>query len=359
MTHVPSFSTMSFTENALDKTSRDSTAISWMIALARAHGLRAGVWNPLRGCERASTACRACWAASVAWRRAKNPNPAIAARHAGLTEIGADRHIRFNGTSRFVQDELERPLAIRHPTAFFSMSEGDLALRSHDRAHVRQVLHVMGQCDDVERGHVFLLLTKRPQAMADFLLGSEAAEAWNAPRMAAKRWPAANMMIGCSIDSEATAQRALPHMARLARAGWRVFVSYEPALGHVDWSPWTFLSWLIVGGEAGPESRPMHPAWLLEALTFAAANGIPAYGKQHGDWSPQITGGGRQKAAWVHPSGVDAPERPEGPGEWVWMTRVGKPAAGVPDGPEGRPVLQVPVWSHWRTPAAPALAPAA
>lgn len=69
---------------------------------------------------------------------------------------------------------------------------------------------------------------------------------------------------------------------RAAPAAWRG-VSYEPALGAVDWSPWLdWLDWLIIGGESGAAARPFDPVWASSAVAQCRAAGVPAFVKQMG-----------------------------------------------------------------------------
>jgi len=46
------------------------------------------------------------------------------------------------------------------------------------------------------------------------------------------------------------------------------------------------LDWVIVGGESGPGSRPMHPEWARALHDECAAAGVPMLFKQWGDWAP-------------------------------------------------------------------------
>lgn len=374
----------------------DRTRISWMVAFARAHGLRAEPWNPLRGCLAAGSACRLCWAADVAWGREQHPSPAIAARHEGLTRKGADGVARFTGARRLVEDEIDRPLRRRAPTVFF-FSEGDLFYEKHPASDVARVLAVAGAAE--EKGHVILLLTKRYREMAEILLSGPAREAWNSHardgqggarhergRLGPDSWPARNLIVGVSVWDQDSADRARPHMARLAANGYPVMVSYEPGLGPVDWTGWEFLSWLIAGGEAatGGDSRPMHPAWHETAIQWARAYGIAVFDKQWGDWVPQapqpdapIDDGSDPDVLWLHDSGRGRRSMPPDEdlvrGGWARMQRLGKRKTGVPElalaragqggerndkdrrGERETPVLEVPVVARWRrdTEAAP------
>jgi protein gp37 len=96
------------------------------------------------------------------------------------------------------------------------------------------------------------------------------------------------------------------------------FVSYEPALGPVDWSGWEFVNQIIGGGESGPRARPMHPAWQRATRDFCAAQGIAYFFKQHGEFIAHPAPG----ATWPDGQSVPADLEP------VTYERVGKKAAG-------------------------------
>jgi hypothetical protein len=70
--------------------------------------------------------------------------------------------------------------------------------------------------------------------------------------------------------------------------GFSTFISYEPALGPVDWSilETGACDWLICGGESGPNARPMHPDWARSARDAAARYRVPFHFKQWGEWAP-------------------------------------------------------------------------
>lgn len=44
------------------------------------------------------------------------------------------------------------------------------------------------------------------------------------------------------------------------------------------------IDWLIVGGESGPNARPMHPQWARDIRDQCAAAGVAFHFKQHGAW---------------------------------------------------------------------------
>jgi protein gp37 len=80
------------------------------------------------------------------------------------------------------------------------------------------------------------------------------------------RWPLPNVWLGVSVEDQQRADERRQPMLDLAGAGWTTFVSYEPALGLVDWSGWEFLKWMISGGESGP--RPTQPDWHRAGARF-------------------------------------------------------------------------------------------
>ncbi|MGE0350914.1 phage Gp37/Gp68 family protein [Hydrogenophaga sp.] len=141
----------------------------------------------------------------------------------------------------------------------------------------------------------------------------------------------ANVWIGATICNQAEADRDIP---KLLQVPARVrFLSMEPLLGPVDltdisdghadrdiprdyWeegfdtedSPpavghnaltgerwqrfgeWREdgprVDWVIVGGESGPNARPMHPSWARSLRDQCAAAGVPFLFKQWGEWMP-------------------------------------------------------------------------
>lgn len=102
---------------------------------------------------------------------------------------------------------------------------------------------------------------------------------------------------------------------------------------------------MIVGGESGPNARPMHPNWARSLRDQCAAAGVPFLFKQWGEWSPRalICGAG-QDFQTLDPQCTQWPDvirlgehgrdtrigencTPDA-GEDVYVQRVGKKAAG-------------------------------
>ena len=60
------------------------------------------------------------------------------------------------------------------------------------------------------------------------------------------------------------------------------FISFEPLLGPVGPLNLKEVSWVIVGGESGPEHRAMKTEWAREIREQSIAQGVPFFFKQWG-----------------------------------------------------------------------------
>lgn len=234
-------------------------------------------WNPLLGCSKTSPGCRNCYAIRQVHRMAHNPNAKIAAANAGLVTLDGKN---WTGEVRFLPERLLAPYFWRKPQRIFVNSLSDPFHSSVRFEDLRSLWAVMGCCGR----HCYQILTKRPSRMLEFLRWLKRQDEAD---IGTDDWmPAANIWLGCSVEDQPRAVELHDAMAAIAAMGWPTFVSYEPALGQVQWSGWSFLRWLISGGESGPSARPSHPDWHRAARDFCLANGIPYYFKQWGEWVP-------------------------------------------------------------------------
>lgn len=119
-----------------------------------------------------------------------------------------------------------------------------------------------------------------------------------------KPWP--NVWLGATVVNQEEADRDIPKLLA-TRAAIR-FLSIEPLLeaivieeclnlcgcGDCDYcSDVTTLpppDWVIVGGESGPNARPMHPQWVASLRDQCKASGTPFLFKQWGEWAPAPVG---------------------------------------------------------------------
>jgi protein gp37 len=128
----------------------------------------------------------------------------------------------------------------------------------HDRVpddFIAAVFRVMAETPH----HTYQILTKRP----------ERAATWPGP------WPR-HVWMGTSIEDQRVAGR-LDHLRR-CRAAVR-FVSAEPLLGPLTLD-WAGIAWAIVGGESGPDHRPMAMAWARSLRDQCVAAGVAFFLKQ-------------------------------------------------------------------------------
>lgn len=243
-------------------------------------------WNPIVGCTRVSKGCEHCYAE----RTAKRMIAMGVAHYQGLL----DHNGRWNGKVAMAEHKLKEPLGWKLPQTVFVNSMGDLFHENVPDECITRVFCVIGQCYPL---HKFVVLTKRPERMRDYL------SQWSIDGYHR------NLAIGVSVEDQRTADERIPLLLQTP-ARWR-FVSYEPALGPVDFSKYLLnqvshvaefggnrpasqhyavkpplLNGIIMGGESGPKARPMHPDWARSTRDACADAGVIFFFKQWGEWSP-------------------------------------------------------------------------
>ena len=223
-------------------------------------------WNPVTGCSKVSQGCKHCYAERE-WPRLAAPRakPNIYTGRA-FTDVMCH------------PEKLDIPLHWREPRRIFVNSMSDLFHESVPDSFIIDVFNVMYDA----KQHTFQVLTKRPERMRDFLIGTSGCG------MGGELMP--NVWFGVSVEDQATADERIPVLLQIpAAVRW---VSAEPLLepvtifsldGPVDvfegmQSP---LHWIVVGGESGPKARPMHPDWVrsIRDQCFMMA-GVPFFMKQ-------------------------------------------------------------------------------
>jgi protein gp37 len=241
-------------------------------------------FNAWIGCTKLSPACDFCYAESMAKFR-------------GWAKWGPGEERKLtsgaNWRKPYLWDKAAKAAGERH--SVFCNSLADVMDAEVDDGWRAKLGGVIADTPNLD----WLLLTKRHNVALKKL-----------PKMAA---PAGNIRIGFTVENQPMADLRLPALRTLAGIGYRTFVSYEPALGPVDWSPWTSdgtIGWLIAGGESGRHARAPHPDWFRSARDACAAAKVAYHFKQWGEHAPVM---------------VD--DLPGDPSEM--MRRVGKKAAGA------------------------------
>jgi protein gp37 len=238
-------------------------------------------WNPITGCSIVSPGCTNCYAMRLAGTRLRN-HPS----RKGLTEVRSDR-IVWNGKVRLNRNWLYQPIEWKKPRRIFVCAHGDLFAEGVGDEWILDVFTVMA----IAGHHTFQVLTKRPARMAEFLsrrdLLDEIYANWStfsgSPREVYS-WPLHNVWVGVSAERHKEWDARKWHLANTpAKAR---FVSFEPLLGPiVEPNLSAYVNQAIVGGESGPDARPLHPDWVRSLRDQSLSANVAFFFKQWGAWS--------------------------------------------------------------------------
>ncbi|HET9217104.1 MAG TPA: DUF5131 family protein, partial [Terriglobia bacterium] len=100
--------------------------------------------------------------------------------------------------------------------------------------------------------------------------------------------PLPNVWLGVSAEDQKNADERIPLLLKVPAAVR--FVSYEPALGPIDFRSWLpvtrqcdrMLDWILVGGESGPGARAFNIQWARDMIAQCRAAGVACFTKQLG-----------------------------------------------------------------------------
>lgn len=262
----------------------DKTKIEWTDA----------TWNPVTGCTKVSQGCKHCYAERVfprAYAKSGRKFTAVECHH----------------------ERLDQPLRWKRGRKIFVNSMSDLF---HEAVPFEFIDHVFAAMFDANQ-HAYQVLTKRPERMLEYLSADSsrysARRVFDLTKSNAGKfdcdmyWPLGNVWLGVSIEDQQTADERIPLLLQTPAAVR--FVSYEPALGPVDFEAWLEdgiptdeqlsgpygskyvrrgaprVDWIICGGESGPNACPMHPDWPRSVRNQCQAAGVPFFFKQWGEWA--------------------------------------------------------------------------
>lgn len=303
------------------------TKIEWVRGSDGSEGLS---WNALRAvlnvdgkiksanhCEPINEACRHCYAERQNFRLGGLP-----------FKPGHRKDYQFIVD----QKKLTAPLLIKKPTRIFVESMSDAFGEWWPDDFIDQLYAVMAMTPQ----HTYINLTKRPERRRCYLsdstmeiclrvaevatgfqhqAGFTASDLWTL-------WPLPNVIEGVSVSCQKEADEFIPILLDTSAA--LRCVSAEPLLGPIDFTninynrflelydPKRFkqnandpvirydvmrghmkgpddiglpqLDWIIVGGESGPNARPMDPQWARDIRDQCQAAGVPFFFKQWGEW---------------------------------------------------------------------------
>ncbi|MGY3482318.1 protein gp37 [Bradyrhizobium sp. USDA 4011] len=325
-------------------------------------GSRGKTWNPVVGCTIKSPGCINCYAMRLAWRLIAMGQD----RYKGTVKKVRGRAVWTGKLAQAPEETILEPLRRKKPTTYFVNSMSDLFHEDMPDDWIDLVFAVMA----LSPQHTFQVLTKRSARMRAYFqrpdlyrrilfFADNTLRAWR-PELRRigiddpKRSPLKNVWLGVSTERQEEANERIPDL--LATPAAVRFISAEPLLGPIDLrqiiregingafvdnaldgfvsngyggSYGPKLDWVIVGGESGKESRPMHPDWARALRDQCTTTGVAFFFKQWGTWAP---------VDWVHARSTGALLRPDGhvcrdrsqlaPSGNYEMARLGKARAG-------------------------------
>jgi protein gp37 len=201
-------------------------------------------WNPVTGCTKISPGCKHCYAERMAKRLHAMGQP----NYRQGFQVCPHEHA------------LGLPLGWKKPQMIFVNSMSDLLHSNVPDAFIRRVFEVMRRAS----WHTFQVLTKRAERLES--LGG------------VLDWPP-NVWMGVSVETPNYLYR-LDHLRRTP-AQVR-FVSFEPLLDALPGINLDGIDWAIVGGESGPNARPMDLDWARDIRDQCQRAGVPFFFKQVG-----------------------------------------------------------------------------
>ncbi len=218
-------------------------------------------WNPVTGCTKISRGCDNCYAERFSERFRGVPGHPF--------EQGFDLVLR--------PDRLDQPKQWRRSRVIFVNSMSDLFHKEIPRDFVDNVFRTMEEAD----WHIFQVLTKRSTLMKKYLRD----------RYGSGLCPK-HIWCGVSVE-DSQAKSRIKHL-RDAPATVR-FLSVEPLIGPLGTIDLEGISWVIVGGESGPGSRPMNEEWALSVRDQCDEQGVAFFFKQWGQFGPDGIGRGKKR----------------------------------------------------------------
>jgi protein gp37 len=257
-------------------------------------------FNPWWGCTKVSPACKHCYA--EAWAK----------------RLGAD--LWGNQTERrfFSDNHWQEPLkwnkeAIAEGVRrrVFCASMADVF---ENKKELNQYRERLWSLIEATPALDWLLLTKRIEYVKKFI-------PWQG------KWPE-NVWLGTTAEKQNWLEKRIDHL--LSHDAKVRFISAEPLLGPLDVTEWlakprsktSGIDWVIAGGESGPNSRWMNPAWAENLRDQCLSAKVPFHFKQWGHWAPEelIKEGVSAKTERIQVIGRM--------GEMIQMAKVGKSKSG-------------------------------
>jgi protein gp37 len=215
-------------------------------------------YNPWWGCQKIAEECKNCYALDIANHYIKE----------NLWGPAANTPRRLFGESHWREPLLWNRKAQQqgHRRSVFCASMADVF-----ELHPQLDSERLKLWDLIEKTPWlnWLLLTKRPENVLSM-----------APWPTASPWPD-NVWIGTSAGTQKRANDAVRYLLDIPAVVR--FVSCEPQLEFVDFTPWLpELQWMICGGESGAHARPFNLDWARALRDACEQYQVPFFFKQVG-----------------------------------------------------------------------------
>lgn len=203
-------------------------------------------WNPITGCTKKSAGCAHCYAEVMARR---------------LKAMGLSKY--QNGFGLMLhENDLDTPLRWKKSHNIFVCSMSDIF---HEKVPFEFVDRIMSTIQLTPQ-HRYQILTKRAERMEDYF---------------STRLIPQNVWLGVTVECQNTKFR-IDHLRHLDATV--KFLSCEPLIEDLDDINLNGIDWVIVGGESGPQARPMSPQWVDNIKKQVEQQHAAFFFKQWGTW---------------------------------------------------------------------------
>jgi protein gp37 len=203
-------------------------------------------WNPITGCTKISPGCAHCYA-EVMTRR--------------LQAMGLGKYV--DGFHVALHEEcLDEPFEWKQPHTIFVCSMSDLFHQEVPFSFIDKVMDTIRRTPQ----HRYQLLTKRAERMREYFLDHDIPK---------------NAWLGVTVEARSSKSRI--DSLRGLNAPIR-FLSCEPLIEDLGKLDLNNIDWVIVGGESGPQARPMKEEWVLSIMRQTKEQGAAFFFKQWGTW---------------------------------------------------------------------------
>jgi protein gp37 len=239
-------------------------------------------WNPIIGCSVVSSGCTNCYAMRDAYRKGFNPR---VPQYHGLTKLVNGNPVWTGEVRLSSQRSIYLPLTLKRPRLIFVNSMGDLFHEKVPDAWIDLVFAIMV----VAPQHTYQVLTKRASRMRQYMrdvtlerIAKAALASVDCWPLLQPQWPLPQVSLGVSTERQQEADERIPEL--LATPAAVRFISVEPMIAPIRLEQYLIgnprLDWVIVGGESGPDVRPMDEAWARSIRDECAAAGVAFFMKQ-------------------------------------------------------------------------------